>query len=293
MKFLRFLYKELFLNGIIFSIAGTVVLSSLYLISLGVDVQVFFSSFKTFFLGFIGRTDYSNIRAGFTSGQIIFAGAVFTLPLALICLVYILFFSLISASISVSGKYSELFFNKKLIKIIALAIDLVFSLLATIPLFVGFWLSYVVDGNVPLFVIALIAVLAGGLTWDASSFLKNDMMSQIEQTHSIVYSTQGKKIGYCFPIPGSYTWYLFVSCLPRFIPYMAGKIPVIIGAVTIAEIAFDFPGLGKNLIDALIASNTNLLITSVFILLCVNAIVTIIVKFIFFLVFPRWYEKNI
>ena len=74
---------------------------------------------------------------------------------------------------------------------------------------------------------------------------------------------------------------------------MAGKIPVIIGAVTIAEIAFDFPGLGKNLIDALIASNTNLLITSVFILLCVNAIVTFIVKFILFLVFPRWYEKNI
>ena len=64
----------------------------------------------------------------------------------------------------------------------------------------------------------------------------------------------------------------------------------IIGSVTIAEIAFDLPGLGKNLIDAMVQTNTNLLITSVFVLLIINAIVSFIVKLIMFLVYPRVYE---
>ena len=96
-----------------------------------------------------------------------------------------------------------------------------------------------------------------------------------------------------FPLPGTYSGYIFSSSLPRFIPYLAGKVPAIIGSVTIAEIVFSFPGLGSTLLNALIDMNTDLLVASVFILLCVNAIVAFLVKTILFLVYPRWYEKAI
>ena len=174
-------------------------------------------------------------------------------------------------------------------------VSAVIAVLAACPLFVGFWLTYTVAGNgqgiLPL--IALVTVLLGGLAWDGANFLKTDMLSQINQTHAIVFSTLGRKIGKCFPLPGTYTGYLFQSSLPRFIPYLAGKVPAIIGSVTIAEIAFDFPGLGKNLIDALIVKNTDLLITSVFVLLCINAVVSFLVKLVLFLIYPRVYEKAI
>jgi len=39
--------------------------------------------------------------------------------------------------------------------------------------------------------------------------------------------------------------------------------------------------------------NTDLLVASVFILLCVNAVVAFLVKTILFLIYPRWYEKSI
>jgi len=169
----------------------------------------------------------------------------------------------------------------------------VLSLMAAVPLFVGFWLLYTLMGQAPLPVISLVTVLLGGLAWDGTNFLKTDMLSQVDQTHAIVFSTLGRNLGKFFPIPGTYSGYLFSSSLPRFIPYLAGKVPAIIGSVTIAEIAFDFPGLGKNLIDALINKNTDLLITSVFILLCINAIVSFLVKTVLFLIYPRWYEKAI
>jgi ABC-type dipeptide/oligopeptide/nickel transport system permease component len=100
-------------------------------------------------------------------------------------------------------------------------------------------------------------------------------------------------MGTFLPLPGTYSGYLFQSSLPRYIPYLAGKVPAIIGSVTIAEIAYSFPGLGSNLIDALISTNTDLLVTSVLILLCINAIVSFFVKTILFLIYPRWYEKAI
>ncbi len=169
---------------------------------------------------------------------------------------------------------------------------MIISIFAAFPLFVGFWCFYVLAGNVSLFLIALIVIVFGGLLWDVTNFLKADMLSQIEQTNAIVYSTLGRKMGRFFPIPKTYSAYIFASSLPRFIPYLAGKIPMIIGSVTIAEIAFDFPGLGKNLIDALIQTNTTLLIKSVFVLLSINAIVTFIVKTVLFIIYPRFYEKS-
>ena len=47
------------------------------------------------------------------------------------------------------------------------------------------------------------------------------------------------------------------------------------------------------LLDALLATNTDLLVASVFILLCVNAVVAFLVKTVLFLIYPRWYEKAI
>ena len=293
MRFVRFLVKELLLHGIIFAIAGTLVLSALYLLSVGAPPEQYLEALKSFLLMLIGRTDYSTARAGFTSGQIIFSGAIQTLPLALVALIFLILISLVGSSYAVSSRYMSLHFGKKGNERFEKVLSFILSFFAAVPLFVGFWLLYTVAGDAPLPVISLITVLLGGLAWDATSFLKTDMLSQVNQTHAIVFSTLGRRLGYFFPLPGTYSGYLFQSSLPRYIPYLAGKVPAIIGSVTIAEIAFDFPGLGKNLIDALIQTNTNLLITSVFVLLCINAVVSFLVKTILFLIYPRWYEKAI
>ncbi len=293
MRFLRFLLKELVLHGIVFAIVGTIVLSALYLLSIGAPADGYLDALKAFLLMLVGHKELSQVGPGFTSGQIIFAGAAQTLPLALIALIFLILIALVSGSYSVTSRYMSLHFgetgDEKFEKFLAN----VLSLMAAVPLFVGFWLLYTLMGQAPLPVISLITVLLGGLAWDGTNFLKTDMLSQVDQTHAIVFSTLGRNLGKFFPIPGTYSGYLFSSSLPRFIPYLAGKVPAIIGSVTIAEIAFDFPGLGKNLIDALINKNTDLLITSVFILLCINAIVSFLVKTVLFLIYPRWYEKAI
>ena len=255
----------------------------------------YFDAIKGFLLSLVGKKDMSKLGPGFTSGQIILAGAINTLPLALVALVFLVAIALFVSSFAVSSRYMSNNFGVKLDSRIEAAVSALMAILAAVPLFVGFWLTYTVAGNgqgiLPL--IALVTVLLGGLAWDGANFLKTDMLSQINQTHAIVFSTLGRKLGKCFPIPGTYTGYLFQSSLPRFIPYLAGKVPAIIGSVTIAEIAFDFPGLGKNLIDALIVKNTDLLITSVFVLLCINAVVSFLVKLVLFLIYPRVYEKAI
>ena len=87
--------------------------------------------------------------------------------------------------------------------------------------------------------------------------------------------------------------YLLHSSAPRFIPYIAGKVPAIIGGITIAEMVFSFPGLGRNLLEALLLRNDEQLIASVFVLLAVNAFVTFLVKTLLFVMYPRWYEKSI
>lgn len=291
MKVVRFLIKEVLLNGIVFVLAGTLILSLLYLVSTGATPEMYLDALKTFGLILIGKGGERAI--GHTSGDIILAGAVETLPLALISLIFLVLFTLIGSAYATTSHYMAVNFGKKTNEKIEKCINFLFSVCAAIPLFVGFWLMYVIWGNSEaLFpVIALGTILFGGLTWDALNFLKADMLGQVGQVHGILFSTLGDhKLGRFLPLPGTYSGYLFSSSLPRFLPYLAGKVPAIIGSVTIAEIAFDLPGLGKNLIDAMVQTNTNLLITSVFILLIINAIVSFIVKLIMFLVYPRVYE---
>lgn len=292
MRFFRFLARELILHGVLFAVAGTIVLSALYLLSIGAPSEAYLEAARSFVLFITGKTNINTI--GFTSGQIIAAGAIQTLPLALISLIFIILISLMSSAHAVTSRYMAVHFAEKGSEKIESVWSFIASLLAAVPLFVGFWVAYVAFGNgVPLFFIAFVTVILGGLSWDATNFLKTDMLSQVNQTHAIVFSTLGRNLGRFFPLPGTYSGYLFQSTLPRYIPYLAGKVPAIIGSVTIAEIAYSFPGLGSNLIDALVQTNTDLLVTSVFVLLCINAVVSFLVKTILFLIYPRVYEKAI
>jgi hypothetical protein len=294
MRFLRFLAREFLVHGIVFAVAGTAILASLYLLSIGAPADSYAETARSFVLLITGSEDFSTAHPGFSAGRIIASGAAVTLPLALASLVILAVIALAGASFAVTGRYLASHHGHVGQERAEGALSLVLSILAAVPLFVGFWaLANAFGSEAPFPIIAFITVVLGGLSWDATNFLKADMLSQVETTHSIVFSTLGRGLGRFFPTQGTYSGYLFSSSLPRFIPYLAGKVPAIIGSVTIAEIVFSFPGLGSTLLDALLATNTDLLVASVFILLCVNAVVSFLVKTILFLIYPRWYEKAI
>lgn len=294
MRFLRFLFNELVIRGILFAILGTVVLASLYFLSIGEPVGKYLEAGQSFIMMLTGSSEFSAKHPGFSAMQIIGSGAAITLPLALISLLFLIIISLVGASASAASQYLSNDHGKKSTMGWMQFGNLLSAVLAAVPLFVGFWVMGNIWGSdAPFLMIALVTVLMGGLGWDASRFLVMDMKRQIDTTHTMVFSTLGQPLGRIFPLPGTFTGYLLSSSFPRFIPYIAGKVPAIIGGVTIAEIIFNFPGLGSTLMNALLSRNTDLLIASVFVLLCVNAIVTFIVKTVLFILYPRWYEKAI
>ena len=294
MRFLRFLIREFIIHGIVFAVAGTLVLSAFYLLSIGAPLESYAEAVRSFLLLISGSEDFSIAHPGFSSGQIIASGAAVTLPLTLLALFILTVIALASSAYTVTGQYMSEHHESAGAERFGGFLGLVTSVLAAVPLFVGFWvLANAFGSDAPFIIIALITVVLGGLSWDATNFLKADMLRQVNSTHEVVFSTLGRNLGRFFPLPETYSGYLFSSSLPRFIPYLAGKVPAIIGGVTIAEIVFSFPGLGSTLLDALLATNTDLLVASVFILLCVNAVVAFLVKTILFLIYPRWYEKAI
>ena len=294
MRFFFFFFREFLLHGIVFAIAGTIILSCLYLLSIGAPVDSYLATGKAFLLLISGSSDFSIDHPGFSAGQIIASGAAVTLPLALVSLIILTVIALIGSAHAVTSRYLASHHGQNGPERFGKGVNVISSLLAAVPLFVGFWVLANPFGNdAPFVIIALLTVVIGGLAWDATNFLKADMLSQVETTHAVVFSTLGRGLGRFFPLPGTYSGYIFSSSLPRFIPYLAGKVPAIIGSVTIAEIVFSFPGLGSTLLNALIDMNTDLLVASVFILLCVNAVVAFLVKTILFLIYPRWYEKSI
>jgi len=294
MRFFRFLFNELVIRGILFAIVGTIGLASLYFLSIGEPIGKYLEAGRSFVLMLTGSSEFSTQHAGFSAMQIISAGAAITLPLALLSLLILVFTSLVGAAMTSSSQYLSNEHGKNGSLSLMGVGNLIAALLAAVPLFVGFWVSGSGFGlDTPFFLIAVITVVMGGLGWDASRFLVMDMKRQIDTTHTMVFSTLGQPLGRWFPLPGTFTGYLLSSSFPRFIPYLAGKVPAIIGSVTVAEIIFSFPGLGSTLMGALLSRNTDLLIASVFVLLCVNAIVTFIVKTVLFVIYPRWYEKAI
>ena len=294
MRFLRFLIREFIVHGIVFAVAGTLVLSAFYLLSIGAPAESYAEAARSFLLLISGSEDFSIAHPGFSSGQIIASGAAVTLPLTLLALFILTVIALAASAYAVTGQYMAEHHEYAGAERFSGFLGLITSVLAAVPLFVGFWvLANAFGSDAPFIIIAFITVVLGGLSWDATNFLKADMLRQVNSTHAIVFSTLGRNLGRVFPLPETYSGYLFSSSLPRFIPYLAGKVPAIIGGVTIAEIVFSFPGLGSTLLDALLATNTDLLVASVFILLCVNAVVAFLVKTILFLIYPRLYEKAI
>jgi len=294
MRFIRFLTREFLLHGIVFAVVGTLALTCLYLLSIGAPVASFGETGRSFLLLVTGSADFSTVHPGFSAGRIIASGAAITLPLALASLVILTLAALVGSAFSVTSQYLAEKHGQRGGYAFGRAAGLVSTVLAACPLFVGFWvLANAFGSEAPYLFIALVTVALGGLGWDATMFLRSDMERQLETTYADVFSTLGAPLGRLFPFPGTFSGYLFSSSLPRFIPYLAGKVPAIIGGVTIAEIVFSFPGLGSTLLEALLSTNTDLLVASVFILLCVNAIVAFIVKTILFLLYPRWYEKAV
>jgi hypothetical protein len=276
----------------VFTLAGTLALVGLYLLSIGAPPDQYLKSLRSFALMLTLSPDFSIENAGFSTQEIISSGAAITCPLALASLLFLILVALVSASTSAASTYLQLVqAGRKRLSLGGLG-GLAASLLSAVPLFVGFWLLYGSFGmNPPPILIAFVAVALGGLGWDAAKFLTLDMKRQIDMTHTQVYSTLGPAVGRVFPLPGTVTGYLLNSCAPRFLPYVAGKVPAIIGGVTIAEMVFNFPGLGSTLLDALVNKHTDTLIAAVFILLAVNALVTFLVKIVLFVLYPRSYEK--
>ena len=294
MRFLRFLTRELFIHGVLFTVAGTAALSLLYLLAIGAPPESFVQTGRSFLLLLSGSRDFSIRHPGFSAGQIIAGGAAVTLPLALASLFLLTVIALAAAAFATSARYLSEAHGQRAAKALRRSAGFLASVLAALPLFVGFWvLANRFGSRAPFLLIALTTVCVGGLAWDATRFLMSDMLQQVQSTHAAVFTTLGRPLGMVLPLPGTFSCYLFSSSLPRFIPYLAGKVPAIIGAVTIGEIVFSFPGLGSTLLDALLATNTDLLVASVFILLCVNALVAFLVKSFLFLIYPRWYEKAI
>jgi len=292
MRFLRFLAVELGLRGVVFTLAGTLALVGLYLLSVGAPGEQYLKSGHSFWLMITLSPEFSVENAGFSTQQIIGSGAAITFPLALLSLLFLVLLALIGSSISASSTYlSAVQAGRKGVNLGGVG-GLLASLLSAVPLFVGYWLLYVMNGMSPsLIFIAAVAVVLGGLGWDATRFLTLDMKRQIEMTHTMVFSTLGPPVGRVLPLPGTVTGYLLNSSAPRFIPYISGKVPAIIGGVTIAEMVFNFPGLGSTLLEALVNRLTDTLIASVFVLLAVNALVAFLVKSALFVLYPRWYEK--
>jgi ABC-type dipeptide/oligopeptide/nickel transport system permease component len=292
MRFLRFLTREFLLRGVVFAIAGTAALTCLYLLSIGAPPSSYAETGRSFLLLVSGSKDFSADHPGFTAGRIISGGAAITFPLALASLIILTLTALSLSAFATTARYLDTAHGAKAQGGFEKLSSFTGSALAAVPLFVGFWaLAAAFGSDAPFALIAVATVALGGLGWDAARFLSADMASQVESTHATVFSTLGLPLGRFFPLPGTFSGYLFSSSLPRFIPYLAGKVPAIIGAVTVAEIVFSFPGLGSTLLDALLERNSDLLVASVFILLCVNAIVAFIVKSFLFVIYPRWYEK--
>jgi ABC-type dipeptide/oligopeptide/nickel transport system permease component len=294
MRFIRFLLMELGLRGVVFTLLGTAALVALYLLSIGAPAEQYGAAAWTFWLMLSGSPELGADRAGFSAGEIITSGAAITFPLALASLLFLIAIALGSAAVQSSARYLSMVQNRRGPRPFHKLWGLLASLLSATPLFVGFWLLYVASGMSPPFaLIALVTVVLGGLGWDATRFLALDMLRQINSTHTMVFTTLGPPVGRIFPLPGTVSGYLLNSSAPRFIPYIAGKVPAIIGSVTIAEMVFSFPGLGSTLLYALVNRLSDQLIVAVFVLLAVNGLVTFLVKTTLFMLYPRWYEKAI
>ena len=293
MRFLRFLARELLIHGALFTVAGTAILSLLYLLSIGAPPESFAQTGQSFLLLLSGSKDFSIEHPGFSAGQIIASGAAVTLPLALASLFLLTIVALFASAFAttaryLAGKHGQL--GAEAIQALHRLPRLRAGRRAAVRRLLGARQRVRKPGAVPPDSDRHDRSWADWPGTPRASSCRT-CCARWNPPMRHVFTTLGRPLGGLFPFPGTFSGYLFSSSLPRFIPYLAGKVPAIIGAVTIGEIVFSFPGLGSTLLEALLATNTDLLVASVFILLCVNAVVAFIVKSFLFLIYPRWYEK--
>jgi hypothetical protein len=265
--------REVVLRGIVFAIAGTAALCGLYLLSIGAGREAWSEGIGAFLGLLSGSGELSSARPGHGAAAIIVSGASVTLPLSLMALVFLGVAALAGSAWSASSSWLAESHGMRSQAAIAGMGRIASSLLSALPLFVGLWALYALLGNSGPFILPLAAaavVALGGLGWDAARFLQDDMRANAGTTHAAVYATLGTPLGRAFPLPGTFTGYLLASSLPRFIPYLAGKVPAIIGSVTVAEIISPFRGWDRPSSKPSVP-DTELLVASVFVLLCINA----------------------
>jgi hypothetical protein len=286
---LRFLTFELLIRGLCFVVLGTLALAYLYAGAVGLhgrDLARIFQALVEFFTG-----AETGSRPGFSPGALVRAAVATTLPLAyaamaILALVAVVLASARAVSSSLARQYGRA--EGRLAASLAWAL---LTLGASLPIFIGMWLlSLRYGSDAPYLLIAAVTVLNGGIGLDAARFLQKEMDRELraaEGTISLPWSS-----GLAFPLPGSLSASAMSAVLPRFLPYLAGKVPIVIGGVMLSEILFSFPGLGSTLMDALLARDLETLVVSLFVLLSINAFVAFSIRLVLFLFYPRWYEKN-
>ena len=289
MRRLRFLVFELLVRGALFVVLGTLALAFLYAVAVGLGGQEL-GRVSLALAGLFSGAGASS-RPGFSPAELVRAAAATTLPLCYAAMVILTLATVAMASLkAVSGSLARQFGRAEG----RLASSLAWALLtlgASLPLFIGVWLlSLRFGADTPYLLIAAATVLCGGIALDAARFLGKEMDKELHAADGILSMPWSP--GLAFPLPGSLSAYAMSAALPRFLPYLAGKVPMVIGGVMLSEILFSFPGLGSTLMDSLLARDLETLVVSLFVLLSINAVVAFSIRLVLFLFYPRWYEKN-
>ena len=291
MRHLRFLTFELLVRGFCFVVLGTLALASLYAGAVGLHARDLLRIVQALVDFFSGAGSGANQRPGFSPAALVRAALATTLPLAYTAMAIMALVAVVMATLrAVSGSLARQYGRAEGRAAASIAWALL-TLGASLPLFIGMWLlSLRFGSDAPYLLIAAITVLSGGIALDAARFLEKEMDRELRAAEGMVSLPWSS--GLAFPLPGSLSAYAMSAVLPRFLPYLAGKVPIVIGGVMLSEILFSFPGLGSTLMDALLARDLETLVVSLFVLLSINATVAFSIRLVLFLFYPRWYEKN-
>ena len=289
MRPLRFLAFELLVRGLGFVALGTLALAYLYAAAMGLGGGDLLRIPQALVSLASGSTPVS--RPGFSSAQLVGSAAGTTLPLAYAAMTLLALTAVVAASIRAVSSSLARQEGRGRGRAPAAVVLFILALGASLPLFLCLWLlSLHYGSDAPYLLIAAVTVLAGGCAFDAARFLEKEMDRELRGCEGLVSLPWGA--GLVFPAPGTLSGYAMIAVLPRFLTYLAGKVPMVIGGVMVSEIIFSFPGLGSTLMDALLARDLETLVVSLFVLLSINAVVAFSLRLLLFISYPRWYEKR-
>jgi hypothetical protein len=189
-----------------------------------------------------GSPDFSAEHPGFSAGRIIGSGAAVTLPLAIASVILLTFVAFAGAALATSADHLKSAYGAKAQSRLLVPIKIAACALAAIPLFVGLWvLGKDYGSDAPFFLIAAATVLTeAGLGRDEIPGRRYAAPGRVDERHGLL--DPGLPLGRIFPLPGTLTGYLLSSSVPRFLPYLAGKVPAIIAASPSPRSSSPFPG---------------------------------------------------